>query len=88
MPDITSNDLHGRTIRIDAQQRVEALFCRVTFADTGEEITNIERIQIDIQVKKDITATLHLVYRGQEEQVITPNVELSTFAAPREGKIE
>jgi len=49
MPDITAADLQGRTIKIESAQQLEGWACRVTFADTNEMITNIERIEIDIQ---------------------------------------
>lgn len=93
MPDITGADLLGRTIKIDASQQLEGFACQVTFADSGEMITNIKAIEIDIQATNIITAKVHLVHFDKlategvrKEHVITTNVELSTLARVREAE--
>jgi hypothetical protein len=86
MPDITGADLQGRTIKIESVQQLEGWACRVTFADTGDMITNIERIEIDIQATSITTAKVHLVHfdrpdlEGVQERAITTDVEISTLA--------
>jgi hypothetical protein len=86
MANITADDLVGRTVKIEAS-RLEAHHARVTFADTGETLDNIERIEIDMDARQITKAVLYLVHidKTTEEGIVretaeTTDVELSTLA--------
>jgi len=57
----TYDNLHGKRIRIETGAGLEPWSVRVIDVETGEEITNVTRIEIDIAMySRENKARLHL----------------------------